>query len=113
MIMISHDLIGWSACDQVLINDQDLVPALLVRRLHQAADPAQLLGKDRRWHRAVTPPVTLPAEGSCGIHDHQYCGQPSAARQVQVLRAPHRIQPQRVDHRHQRTLGPGRNDLIE
>jgi hypothetical protein len=111
--MIESDLVRWCARDIVLINDQDLVPAFLAGELHKFADPAQLLAEYRRRDRAVAEPVPLPAQGCGSVHDHEYGGQPCGMGKMQVVATPYRIQPQRVDHCHQRAFGPRRDDLIE
>jgi hypothetical protein len=94
-----------------LINDEDLIPALVLR--HELADLAQLFAEDRRRDRAVALPIACPTQACCGVHDHKHCRKPDGARQPSIVRPAHRIKPQGVDHGRQGPFGACRDDLVE
>jgi hypothetical protein len=55
--MIDRRLVHRRIGGVLLINDEDLVPALVLRRIHEFADLAQLFAEDWRRDRAVALPV--------------------------------------------------------
>ena len=62
MIVIESGLrIDWPGCGVLLVDDQYLVPGLIVGSLEKPADPAQLISNDRGRDRPIAPPVALPA----------------------------------------------------
>ena len=85
----------------LLVDDQYLVPGLIVRSLDKPADPAQLIGKDWGRDRPVAPAVALTAQRCRCVHDHQHCREAGLTSKAPVRRSPFRIQPQGVDHRGQ------------
>ena len=112
MIMIGSGLLIDLGGGAVLLNDQDLVPALILGRLEEPADLAQLIGEHRCRDRPVARSVALPAQRG-SVHDHQHCRKSGLAGEMPVGCPPLLIQPEGVDHRGQRALAPRGNDLIE
>ena len=102
MIVIESGLrLDWRGCGVLLVDDQYLVPGLIVGSLEKPADPAQLISKDWGRDRPVAPAVALAAQRGRCVHDHQHCRESGLPSEAPVRRTPFRIQPQGVDHRGQ------------
>jgi hypothetical protein len=89
MIMIGGRLhVDWPVSRAVLLDEQYLVPALVMGNVEQSFDLAQLIGENWRRNRSVALPVALPTHRGRCVHDHEYCRKPGLAGEPLVVRAP-------------------------
>ena len=98
MIMIDSGHVELSVRGTVLIDDHDVVPALILGRLEgllifRSCSVRTAAGTGRSRSRLRSR--------RCGrrVHDHEHCGKFCGTRESQVVSPPLQIQAEGVDHR--------------
>jgi hypothetical protein len=76
----------------VLLDDQRLVPTLVLSSVEKFFDLSQLIGEDWRRNWSVALSIALAAQRGRCVHDHEHCGKSGFASEPLVVRTPFPIE---------------------
>ena len=91
----------WCVGRVVLLDDQRLVPTLILSSVEKPFDPSQLIGEYWRRNWSVALSIALAAQRSRCVHDHEHCRKPGFASETLLVATPFPIETQGIDDRSQ------------